>query len=114
MSKLKRFFNFFRKEKEKNERYLNHIHELIANKCGLRVSYKNIYGDEESCDLGDFHKDRAPRCTGDTKDILRIYINVDNVDYYVVRRYDNQIRLPNFKTIEVTKEDINDILNKIL
>src|SRR5574343_991171 len=102
MSKLKNFFNFFGKKKEDkkkedNGRYLNHIHDLISNNCELRVSYKNIHSDEESCSLDDFQKNKAPRCTGNTDDILRVYIynnrmKVDG-DYYFVRRYDNQIRL---------------------
>ena len=113
-----KFIDFFRK-KENLVIDKEPIIALLNNQT--RISYKNIYGDGESCNLSTFTREQ--RSTSDIKDITGIFLyDSSNTLKYIIRVESKKIvycqegytKKGNYKDIKsIDKQFINELLDKI-
>ncbi len=119
INKFRGFLDLLKsKRTDNNTDSINKVKKLIfdimlANSALIRIGFKNIHGDEESCDLKNYSK--ADRSTNRKEDIIRIYLYNDNSkDYeFIIRLKDLVIIDKNDIKIKITKDDVDEILNKL-
>jgi len=111
---MKFFTNPF---KSKSEPIVEESIMKLVDKDTVRISYRNIYGDEESCQLKDWSKE--PRSTGITEDIIRLYLYDNDNLKYVIRTESSKLvfwRLDisdKNDVVSIDKSFIDKILNQL-
>ena len=108
-----KFIKFFRKKSDIDK---ESVFKLLNNKT--RISYNNIYGDGEACDIDTYKNEK--RSTGKIEDITRIYFYENNELKYIIRVDSEKIVYCNPLTnrskddvVSIDKTFINEILDRI-
>ena len=83
----------------------------LANKDTARISYTNVYGDEEACQLVDWSFE--PRSTGNTRDITRYYLYDNTILKYIIRIESRRLVYYNLSDDNVIASMDKEFLNQV-
>mgnify|MGYP001188998132 FL=1 len=107
-----KFINPFNRNKKPTPIVDKEVILKLVDKNTVRINYKNIYGDEEACQLVDWEFE--PRATHDVKDINRYYLYDGSTCTYIIRLETKELVFyKDYVVVKIDKEFIQQIKDKL-